>query len=187
MENKTDLTLRVLNQATQAWVEGDYHQKKNEALKGQTPIDCYLNHQDVGRDCPDSETLRTAFRRQVKRTQRRSDGSVSLEGKRFEVPDVYRDVKTITLRYAAWDLSTIHIIDPETSAILSPLYPQNKSANADGLRKQRHIKSESKAQPQQQSFPFNETPPFLKKLMNDYAATGLPQGYIPKDEIEEQK
>jgi len=108
-----------------------------------------------------------------------------LEGKRFEVPDRYRDLKTITVRYAAWDLSTIHMIDPETSAILSPLYPQNKSANADGLRKQRHSDPESK--PQQQCLSFNETPPYLKKLMNDYAATGLPQRYIPKDEIGEQE
>ena len=185
LENKEELTLRLLNQATQAWVEGDYHQKKNEALKGQTPIDCYLNHHDVGRECPDSGTLRAAFRRQVKRTQRRSDGSVSLEGKRFEVPDRYRDIKHLTIRYAAWDLSVIHIVDPDTSTILTPLYPQNKSANADGLRKQRQSKSGSK--PQQQSLSFNEDPPYLKKLMNEYAATGLPQGYIPKDEIGEHK
>ena len=185
LENKEELTLRLLNQATQAWVEGDYHQKKNEALKGQTPIDCYLNHHDVGRECPDSETLRAAFRRQLKRTQRRSDGSVSLEGKRFEVPDKYRDIKHLTIRYAAWDLSVIHIVDPDTSTILAPLYPQNKSANADGLRKQRQSKSGSK--PQQQNLPLNETAPYLKKLMNEYAATGLPQGYIPKDETGENK
>jgi len=185
LENKENLTLRLLNQATQAWVEGDYHQKKNEALKGQTPIECYLHHHDVGRDCPDSDTLRAAFRRQVKRTQRRSDGSISLEGKRFEVPDVYRDVKHLTIRYAAWDLSTIHLIDPDTSAILSPIYPQDKSANADGLRRQRQSTSGQK--PQQLSLSFNEASPYLKKLMNEYAATGLPQGYIPKDEIGERE
>lgn len=180
LENKENLTLRLLNQATQAWVEGDYHQKKNEALKGQTPINCYLQHHDVGRDCPDSPTLRAAFRRQVKRKQRRSDGTVSLEGKRFEVPDVYRDLNHVTIRYACWDLSVIHLVDPETSTILAPLYPQNKSANADGLRKRRQSDPESK--PQQQSLSFSEISPYLKKLMNEYAATGLPQGYIPKDE-----
>jgi putative transposase len=185
LENKKDLTLRLLNQATQAWVEGDYHQKKNEALKGQTPIDCYLQHHDVGRACPDSESLRSAFRRQVKRTQRRSDGTVSLEGKRFEVPDAYRDLKVITIRYASWDLATIHLVDPETSSILAPLYPQNKSANADGLRKLRHAASQLKSQ--QQCLSFNETSPYLKKLMNEYAATGLPQGYIPKDEVGEHE
>jgi len=185
LENKENLTLRLLNQATQAWVEGDYHQKKNEALKGQTPIDCYLNHHDVGRDCPDSQILRSAFRRQVKRTQRRSDGTVSLEGKRFEIPDVYRDLKHITIRYAVWDLATIHMVDLDTSTIISPLYPQNKSANADGLRKQRQSGSHSK--PQQQNLSFSETSPYLKKLMNEYAATGLPQGYIPKDEIGEHE
>ena len=94
-------------------------------------------------------------------------------------------MKHMTIRYAAWELSTIHMVDPETSVILAPLYPQNKSANANGLRKQRQSTSGTK--PQQQTLFFNETSPYLKKLMSEYAATGRPQGYIPKDEIGEQQ
>jgi len=183
MEGQENRTLRQLNQTTQAWVEGDYHQKKNEALNGQTPIDCYLNHHDVGRDCPSSDKLRQAFRRQAKRKQRYSDGTISLEGKRFEVPDVYHGLTYISVRYAIWDLSVIDMVDPDTSSILTQLYPQNKSANANSQRRQRHSKPPS--QPQPQELPFKETPALLQKLLNDYAATGLPQGYIPKDEIGE--
>jgi transposase InsO family protein len=109
LENQENLTLRQLNQTTQAWVEGDYHQKGNEALNGRTPIDCYLQHQDVGRTCPDSQALQRAFRKQTKRKQRRSDGTISLEGKRFEVPNAYHALVYITVRYAHWDLSVIDI------------------------------------------------------------------------------
>ena len=181
MEHQENLTLRQLNQFTQAWIEGDYHQKSNKALKGQTPIDCYLNHHNVGRECPDSEQLRKAFRRQATRKQRHSDGTISLEGKRFEIPDFYHGLTYIMLRYASWDLSVIDMVDPKTSDILISVYPQNKSANANGQRRQRH--TEPQLLPQE--LPFTETPPFLQKLLNDYAATGLPQGYIPKDEIGE--
>ena len=183
MEDQENRTLRQLNQATQAWVEGDYHQKSNEAHKGQTPIDCYLNHHNVGRDCPNSHSLRQAFRRQAKRKQRYSDGTISLEGKRFEVPDVYHGLTYISVRYAIWDLSVIDMVDPDTSSILTQLYPQNKSANANSQRRQRHNEPTSQSQPQE--LPFKETPVLLQKLLNDYAATGLPQGYIPKDEIGE--
>jgi len=174
MEHQENLTLRQLNQYTQAWVEGDYHQKSNRALKGQIPIDCYLNHQNVGRDCPDSEQLRRVFRRQATRKQRRSDGTISLEGKRFEIPNAYHALIDITVQYAVWDLSVIDMIDPDTASILTPLYPQNKSANANGLRRQRIVK------PQEPELGSSPTPPLLQKLLNEYAATGLPQGYLPK-------
>ena len=39
----------------------------------------------VGRPCPEPEALRRAFRLQEARTQRRTDGTVSIEGVRFEV------------------------------------------------------------------------------------------------------
>jgi len=181
LENQENLSLRQLNQTTQAWVEGDYHQKSNEALAGNTPIECYLQQHNVGRSCPDSVTLQRAFRKQSKRKQRRSDGSVSLEGKRFEVPDAYRTLIDIHVRYAAWDLSVIDMVDLDTGVILSPLYPQDKSANANGLRRLRSTENKSYPQP----LPFSETPPYLQQLLNDYAATGLPQGFIPKDEIGE--
>ena len=180
LENHENLSLRFLNHATQAWVEQDYHQKKNAALKGQTPIDCYLQQDDVGRTCPSSEALRRAFRKQAKRTQRRSDGTISVEGTRFEIPSAYHHLKDITVRYATWDLTCIDMIDPNTSTLLTSLTPQNKSANANGLRRKRALETQESQQP-----PSSEAPPYLQKLMNEYAATGLPQSYLPKDEIGE--
>ena len=95
------------------------------------------------------------------------------------MPDAYHTLVYITVRYAYWDLSVIDMVDPDTSNILAALYPQNKSANANGLRRLRA------AEPQAQESPVYGTPPYLQKLLNDYAATGLPQSYIPKDELGE--
>ncbi len=44
------------------------------------------------------------FRVEVARRQRRCDGTVSLEGARFEIPARYRHLSTVHLRYARWDL-----------------------------------------------------------------------------------
>ena len=134
-----------------------------------------------GRDCPDSQALHKAFRKQAKRKQRHSDGTISVAGIRFEVPDAYHSLVYISVRYAHWDLSVIDMIDSDTSTILAPLYPQNKSANADGLRRLRTSGPINGPQPQKSS--ASATPPYLQKLLSDYAATGLPPSYIPKDEI----
>jgi len=40
-----------------------------------------------------------------KRKQRRSDGTASLDGQRFEIPSRYRRLDEIHLRYARWDLT----------------------------------------------------------------------------------
>ena len=54
--------------------------------------------------CPSSDALRRAFRTEVTRTQRRSDGTVTVEGIRFEVPSAYRALVLLRLRVARWDL-----------------------------------------------------------------------------------
>jgi hypothetical protein len=54
---------------------------------GCTPLERYLAGPEVGRPSPSSEELRRAFRADVDRTQRRSDGTISLEGRRFGSSD----------------------------------------------------------------------------------------------------
>ena len=56
----------------------------------ETPLERYLAGPTVGRDSPSSDALRRAFRMEVSRIQRRSDGTVTVEGVRFEVPSAYR-------------------------------------------------------------------------------------------------
>ncbi|NIV73255.1 MAG: DDE-type integrase/transposase/recombinase, partial [Gammaproteobacteria bacterium] len=113
LENEEELSLETLNDLTQVWVEGDYNQRLHREL-GTSPLRRYLDAPDVGREAPDSETLRRAFRREVRRTQRKSDGTVSLEGVRFELPSRYRQLERLTLRYARWDLRSVELVDPHT-------------------------------------------------------------------------
>jgi hypothetical protein len=100
---------------------------------GQTPLERFLAGPSVARECPGSDALRDAFRVEVKRKQRRSDGTVSLEGQRFEIPSGYRRLEHLHLRYARWDFSRVDLIDARTGQILCPIRSLDKAANADAL------------------------------------------------------
>lgn len=175
LEGVANLTLQQLNEITQAWTEQEYHQTHHAEI-GVSPMRRYLDAPHVGRECPESPVLRRAFCGTVKRRQRRSDGTISLAGKRFEIPDRYRHMDQPQVRYARWDLRSVELIDPQTRAALCPLYPLDKRANADGLRRRR-TPTEASVMP---GFQPGELPPLLRKLLADYAATGRPPAYLPK-------
>jgi len=176
LEGHRDLTLSVLNQATQAWVEMEYNRKVHSET-GQAPLQRWLDGPSVARPCPDPQILRLAFTVQRSRTQRKSDGTVSIEGVRFEIPDRFRGFKTLTVRYARWDLGHVWLVDPRNETTLSRLFPLDKAKNADGIRRPRAALSLDQDPPQPSGIA-----PLLRKLMADYAATGLPPAYIPKEE-----
>ena len=184
LDGLTDLSLARLNTITQAWVEQEYHQRWHAEIET-SPLRRYLDDRSVGRDCPDSEALRRAFRCSVSRRQRRSDGTVSLAGKRFEIPARYRHLEQASLCYARWDLARVELMDPHTGQGLCPLYPLDKSANADGQR--RRLTPPTDAAPAQEATPAtgDALPPLLRKLLEEYAATGRPPAYLPKhDDME---
>lgn len=175
LEGCTELTLDRLNEATQAWVEREYNRRRHSEL-GCPPLERYLKSNDVGRESPGSEALRRVFCAEVTRTQRRSDGTFSLEGRRFEVPGRYRHLERLTVRYARWDLAAVGLIDPRTGQHLCPLYPLDKTANADGRRRRLEPLPDAPTDPE----PTSEgIAPLLRKLMTEYAATGLPPAYLP--------
>lgn len=182
LEGEEEITLSLLNRSTLAWVECEYHQKLHSEISC-SPLERYLNEADVGRPCPDSAALRYAFCTQVHRRQRKSDGTFSLEGKRFEVPSQYRNLEILHIRYARWDFGSIWLVCPHTNTTLSAIYPQDKSKNASGLRR-------TFSQPSEHN--HDEEPvstgiaPLLKELMAEYAATGLPPAYLPKWESEHE-
>ena len=177
LEGVADLTLERLNEITQAWVELDYHPAIHRVM-GTTPLSRDLECPHVGRDCPDSATLRQVFRRTATRRQRRSDGTLNLDGKRFEIPSRYRHLEQPQVRYARWDLRSVDLIDPHTQQSLCPLYPLDKAANASGQRRAlQPLEQETLSAAPQAS---GELPPLLRKLLADYAATGRPPAYLPK-------
>jgi len=81
------------------------------------------------------------------------------------------------LAYARWDLSGVEVLDPHSGSVLCPLYPLDKAANASGER--RRLAPVTAPEPT----PVSATalPPLLRKLLAEYAATGLPPAYLPKD------
>jgi len=176
LEGEPNLTLEQLNLATQAWVTQEYHRTVHSEL-GQTPLERYLAGPNVARECPGSDALRAAFRLEVKRKQRRSDGTVSLDGQRFELPSHYRRLSEVHLRYARWDLSRVDLVDPRSGAILGPVRPLDKAANADALRRRLEPTHTAPS-----AAIATGTAPLLKQMIADYAATGLPPAYLPTAE-----
>ena len=181
MEDVPDLTLGALNDATQAWVEHEYNRKVHSET-GETPIARFLAGPDVSRPSPDGAALRLAFTKTEQRSQRRSDGTVSVEGRRFEIPGRYRHVERDTIRYASWDLSQVHLVDERTEKVLCRLYPLDKERNASGHRRPLGPPGKDVAAVP----PASGLPPLLAQLMARQAATGLPPAYLPKDEGDDQ-
>lgn len=173
LEGQDELTLDELNLATQAWVEQEYHRTRHSELDA-TPLARYLAGPSVARPCPDTAKLAASFRIEVARRQRRSDGTVSIDAKRFEIPSRYRHLEQVHLRYARWDLSRIDLVDPRTGAILCPVKPQDKSANASGARKRL-----APAAVDLSPTPPKGLPALMTELLADYAATGMPPAYLP--------
>jgi putative transposase len=181
LENVSDLSLARLNEITQAWVERGYNRKRHSEI-GTTPLRRFLDGKDVGLPSPTSEALRQAFCAQERRTQRKSDGTISLEARRFELPSRYRHLDHVTIRYASWDLSWVHLVDERTGVVLCRLYPLDKAANADGQRRT----LEPLAAPVVSAAPSREIPPLLAKMLAEQARTGLPPAYLPKNERERE-
>jgi putative transposase len=180
LEDVPDLTLAKLNEATQAWVEYEYNRKIHSEI-GEAPIARFLAGPEVMRPSPDSAALKLAFTRAERRTLRKSDGTVVIEGRRFEVPNRYRHQDRLELRFASWDLGLVHLVDEPTGTVLCRLFPQDKTRNASGLRRSLEpVTAEPIAVK-----PAGGMAPLLASLIEQRAATGLPPAYLPKDEGEE--
>jgi transposase InsO family protein len=181
LEGVPDLTLRLLNEATQAWVELEYNQAIHSET-GHRPIDRFLAVKNLGRQCPDSAVLRGAFRIQGRRTQRRSDSTISVEGRRYELPSRYRALRRVTVRYARWDLSSVDLMEPRDETVLCTLYPLDRQRNADLPRRALEPTGDPNVVITEQPPTPSGPAPLLRKIMADYAANGVPPAYIPKDE-----
>jgi putative transposase len=173
LEGEPALTLDLLNTAAQAWAEHEYHRKEHSEIK-ETPLERYLRGPSVGREGPSSDALRRAFRTEVTRTQRRSDGTVTVEGIRFEVPSAYRTLVTLRLRVARWDLACVDLVDPRSGEHLATLLPLDKAKNAERIRRVLAPQRDAQTRP-------SGVAPHLRALMAEYAATGLPPAFVPKD------
>lgn len=181
LEGDPELTLQKLNEATQAWVELEYHRQRHSELRT-TPLERMLEGPSVARKSPSSDALRRAFRTQVVRTQRRSDGTITVAGVRFELPTRYRVLGRPVVRYARWDLSSVDLVDARHETHLATLLPLDKLKNADARR--RVVTPTEPDTTTTPSAPVGVAPR-LRALIAEYAATGLPPAYVPLHEYDD--
>jgi hypothetical protein len=184
-----ELTLDFLNEATQAWVEIEYNRAVHRELS-MSPVQRFSQSPDVLRPSPSSQVIREAFRLQTTRVQRAGDGTISLQGVRFEIPARFRHFRQVVVRYARWELSRVDLIDPQSGTVLAHLYPLDRAANADGRRSA--IESDQGPDDDEpddgtladstpdDGGPDKPLPPLLKKILAEYLATGMPPAYLPK-------
>lgn len=186
LEGVPDLSLALLNEATQAWLEMEYNRARHSEI-GCAPLDRYLNDKDVGRPSPSPAELRFAFMREESRALRRSDGTVKLDSVRFEIPSAYRTLRRPRLRWASWDLGHVYLVDDKTGDELARVYPVDKAGNADGRRRVLAPVATATASSARVPAPGARAgaagiPPLLAKLLAAYARPGLAPAYLPKGE-----
>lgn len=184
LENHRELTLAWLNQVTQAWIEMEYHRTIHSET-GETPLRRFLDGKSVGRACPSADDLRLAFCQETQRRQRRSDGTISLSGIRFEIPSRFRHLRRVDVRYAFWDLGHVYLADARADKVIARLFPLDRARNADGLRRSL-AKIDDGTDNARAAEPQDGMAPLLRKLLQEYAATGLPPAYLPKTNPEEE-
>ena len=77
-----------------------------------------------------------------------------------------------------------------TEAVLTQLFPLDKTRNAERYRttvgSADDSATDSSVVPQTIPAATGGMAPLLRQLMADYAATGLPPAYIPKDDLKEK-
>jgi len=181
LERAHDLTLKQLNIYTQAWIHQEYHQQPHREI-GTTPMQRFLEGPSVLRPPLPLEQLRDRFRQRLWRQSRRSDGTLTLAGVRFEIPAAYQHRRRLRLAYARWDLGYVHLVEDRTGEPLCPLWPLDKSANADGIRR-RLGAVQAPAEPAE----TRALPPLLQDLLEREQAAGGPPAYLPKDEIKDKE
>jgi putative transposase len=177
LERKREVSLLELNRLTHAWVEMDYHHQRHSETE-QTPIERFSEGPSVLRPSPDGTEIRQAFRMEVGRIQRRSDGTLTLDGVRFEVPGRFRHLKNLTLRYARWNLGDVSLMSNDTGQILCRLYPLDKEKNANGHRRQCSNLSVSGEGDNRPDDGREDVPPYLAELVKRFEDKGFSPPFI---------
>jgi len=180
LDKMKDLSLDRLNLLLQAWVERDYHCRNHSEI-GEKPSERFFKAANVLRPAPSPQAIRDVFRQRVTRRVRRSDVTVTIDGKRFELPAAHRHHDRVTLVFARWDLSYVHLFDLRSGKQLMRIFPLDPHRNAAGERR---------ALEQQPADPSVEIvqglPPLLERLLEEYQADGLPPAFLPYEQDLEQ-
>lgn len=177
LERQKVLTLKQLNDLSLIWVEGDYNHGVHKEIK-RTPYERFIeSNNDVSRNTPSMEELVKSFMHDERRRLRSTDCTISLAGKRFEIPYQYRHLGEVIVRYAQWDLSRVYLIDRLMNKIISRIYPLDKAMNAISGRKEIEIASPTI----QNDEAYDPLPPLLQLMYQEHLDAGEIPNYLPKD------
>jgi hypothetical protein len=92
-------------------------------------------------------------------------------------------LERVLVRYARWDLSQVHLVDEHSGKISARLYPLDKAANANGIRRPLEpVATRGPAGSVPHVTPATGIAPLLENLMAKQRATGLPPPYLPQVE-----
>ncbi len=176
LEDVPDLTLEFLNEATQAWVEFGYNRGIHSEI-GQTPLARWAG----GPGCAAAESRQRgaaprlhAHRAAHPAAQRRHGGDRCAplrSAERLPASDA------LLVRYARWDLSQVHLVDDTAARCCARLYPLDKTANANGMR--RPLEPLGARRRRVSAHRRTGIAPLLAKLMAAAGRTGLPPPYLP--------
>ena len=81
------------------------------------------------------------------------------------------------IRYTSWDLTHVSLVDEHRGNVIARLLPLDKTKNAHGRRKALEPTAENNDMCRPSA---SEPAPLMRKLLEQYAQTGLPPAYIPK-------
>ena len=129
----------------------------------------------------------------IKRTTRKTDGIITIDGVRFELPPFHRHLNEAPVRYARWDLGEAELLCSETLKPLATLLPLNKLANSMGKRnidesrlKEVALKDIEESE-EILSISSDTLPPLLARCLEDHARENPIGGYIPLIKQDNQK
>jgi hypothetical protein len=129
---------------------------------------------------------------EIRRTLRKQDSTITLDGVRFQIPQQYSHIDSILLRYSRWDLGEAEILCPDTHKSLCLIYPLNKLENSNALRKNTESKVEQKNSSsfEEENGEFldlntHQIPPLLAHLLRQHALQYPLSGYIPLSKKED--
>ena len=174
LDGVTELTLALLNEATQAWVEIEYNRAVHREI-GCSPLERFAQAPDVLRESPSTEALRERFA--AGQAPHEATGRSLWKACVSRSPR-YRHFRDVVVRYARWDLGRVDLVDPR-SGTGEVLYPLDRKANADGQRR-RSSPEERPERDAEAPATGVELPPLLTQTLAEYSATGLPPAYLPQ-------
>jgi transposase InsO family protein len=170
------MTLGTLNDLTQIWLEGEYNRNVHSEIKT-TPINRFASDPSVLRNSPSSDDLRSAFVCEVDRLLRKTDGTMSLDGVRFEIPSAYRHHRNLLIHYTSWDLSYVFLVDPVTLKSLARIYPLNRSKNNSGKRAAHSPVNRQRVSAETL---MKQLPAQMRHLLKQSQMSHMPPAYVPQ-------